>query len=83
MFKVKLVFDDWRRVGKSIYQTEEGVDLSMRDFHSGTTFDGTIELDEEQEQEFKEALGSGAQPVFWVLKEEADEKPALASRALS
>ena len=46
--KVRLVFQDWQRNGQSIYATEEGVRLAMGDFHSGSTFDATIEVDEEQ-----------------------------------
>ena len=64
--KVKLVFDDWRRGSKSVYSTEEGVELSIGDFHSGTTFNAEIELNVEQEEDLKEALESGATPVFYV-----------------
>ena len=37
ILKCELVFDDWRvPSGKSIYQTEEGVELSMGLLHSGS-----------------------------------------------
>jgi hypothetical protein len=65
--KIKLVFDDWREMGKSIYQTEAGVQLSMGLFHSGTSWPGTIELDTEDADELAAALAAGFQPVFWVL----------------
>ena len=71
--KIKLVFNDWRKEGKSIYCTQEGIDLSMHDFHSGSTFDGEIILDEQQERELKEALNKGYQPIFWVCKEKEEE----------
>mgnify|MGYP001580239085 CR=1 FL=1 len=64
--KVRLVFEDWQRKGRSIYATEEGLRLSMGDFHSGSTFDATIEVDEEQAAELHRALSTGACPVFWV-----------------
>jgi len=65
---IYLVVDDWRRHGKSVYSTEAGVQLSMGDFHSGTTFPGTIELDEEDAAELRRALRDGFQPVFWILE---------------
>ena len=72
--KIKLVFDDWRTCGKSVYNTEEGVELSSGDFHSGTTFEGEIVLDAEQEEELKKRLGDRYQPVFWVCSTEAEQK---------
>lgn len=65
---IKLVFDDWKKNGKSIYSTQKGVDLSAGDFHSGTTFKGEIHLNPEQEKEFKKALKQGYQPAFWITK---------------
>jgi len=65
--KIRLVFDDWRnKKGESVYNTLVGVDLSMRDFHSGTAFTADIQLDEEGELELKEALVAGYVPVFYV-----------------
>ena len=40
--KIKLVFLDWEKDGKSIYNTPEGVELSFGQFHSGTMFDAEI-----------------------------------------
>ena len=68
--EIKLVFNDWQRNLKSIYNTEEGVKLSSGDFHSGTTFKATIALDEEHEQVLREALEAGAYPVFDVTMRE-------------
>jgi hypothetical protein len=64
--KVKLVFNDWKFGGKSVYNTEEGVELAMGDFHSGTTLTGEIDLDREQEQEMRTAILAGYQPCFWI-----------------
>ena len=66
--KIKLVFLDWRRLGMSVYATEEGVELSTRDFHSGTTFSGKIELDAEQAAELARAIAAGFQPCFWIAQ---------------
>ncbi len=67
--KIKLVFDDWRKQGESVYSTEEGFELSWGDFHSGTTFDGNIALDSEQSIELEKAIKDGYTPVFWVMAE--------------
>ena len=64
--KIKLVFLDWQKGGESIYSTDEGVELSMGLFHSGTTFEGSIVLDPEDAQELAEAIKQGYQPCFWV-----------------
>ncbi len=66
--KIKLVFEDWRKDGKSIYNTEEGVKLSMGDFHSGTMFDGEINLSPEEEQELKEAIKEKHYPSFLIVE---------------
>ena len=62
--KIKLVFDDWKEKGKSIYNTEKGIELSMGQFHSGTTFNGDITLDEEDEKELRRAIFNGYRPSF-------------------
>lgn len=73
--KVKLVFDDWRQIGKpdSIYNTELGLALSSGDLHSGTTFDAKVIIDENVMQEIREAMNEhGAYPVFrFVVEREA------------
>lgn len=65
--RIKLVFDDWTKNGQSIYSTLDGIELSMRDFHSGTTFDGIIQLDIDQEDELRLALKQGYVPTFRVI----------------
>ena len=67
--KIKLVFDDWKLKGKSIYNTQMGMALSTGDFHSGTTFDGIITLDQEQHEELEQALRDGFTPSFIVMEE--------------
>ena len=66
--KVRLVFDDWRRGGRSIYATKEGVFLTIGDFHGGSTFDATIDVDPEQEAELRRAFATAARPVFWMME---------------
>ena len=65
---VNLAFDDWKKAGVSIYQTEKGVELSMNDFHSGTVFYGILMLDEEHSQALVEALREGYTPTFTVFE---------------
>jgi len=77
--KIKLVFNDWLKQLPSheiqhCYNTNDGFNLTKGDFHSGTTFNAEIQLDEEQEQELTEALtktkaGVRFIPVFWVFSE--------------
>ena len=65
--KVKLIFEDWQQAGKSIYNTELGLDLSMRDFHSGAVFDAELKLDPSDEQEIRDAFNEHkAYPVFSI-----------------
>ncbi len=64
--KIKLVFFDWMKRGKSVYATPEGIGLSKGDFHSGTTFEGEITLDKYQEAELRRAILKAYQPCFWI-----------------
>jgi len=73
--RIKLVFLDWHELGKSIYMTEKGVDLSTGVFHSGSTFNGEIELDESDAAEFQEAIRQGYQPCFWVTQADGKNLP--------
>lgn len=70
--KVKIVFEDWKdqETRRSIYNTKEGIELSMGDFHSGTTFDGTMEFSEGEVKELKRAIKDGYHPVFTILFED-------------
>ena len=42
--RVKLIFEDWRQIGhaESIYNTELGLELSMGDLHSGSTWEADL-----------------------------------------
>ncbi len=66
--KIKLVFDDWKLKGKSIYNTETGIELSSGDFHSGTTFDGDIWGQPEQMKELQDAMRAGYTPSFIMME---------------
>jgi len=60
------VFNGWEHLGKNIRNTEKWLQLTSGDFHSGSTFNGDIRLDEEDEIELREAIKKGFHPVFWV-----------------
>lgn len=64
---VEFTFDDWKKAGVSVYQTEKGVELSMNDFHGGTVFQGILMLDEEHQEALIEALKEGYTPTFTVF----------------
>lgn len=67
--RAKLIFHDWLRDGRSVYQSEEGVRLSSGQFHSGSTFDGEIVLEAEYAEELLEDFERGYRPAFWLMKE--------------
>lgn len=62
--KILLCFDDWKKVGKSVYDTEKGMDLSLGPFHHGTTFEAEIQLGKYDEEELKKAMEDGFTPVW-------------------
>jgi len=64
--KISLVFDVWTKKGKPIPFTEDNIWLSMGQFHGGTTFRGMIDLDEEDEEELREAFKDGFRPTFTI-----------------
>ncbi|MDP2363571.1 MAG: hypothetical protein Q8M94_07345 [Ignavibacteria bacterium] len=66
--RIRLIFDDWRKKGESVFSTEEGIKLFSGDFYSGTTFNGKIQLDRLQEEKIRKAINEGYQPVFWITK---------------
>jgi len=80
---IDLVFVSWQKDGKSVYDTEEGDKLFIGDFHHGTVFKGTLELDEEEASRVKQAWKMGIHPVFDIRirddedkrKNRRDEKP--------
>ncbi len=62
---IKLVLTDWLKDGASVYNSSP--ELSSGVFHCGTTFDGAIVLETaDQEDELRQALADGYQPVFVV-----------------
>lgn len=65
--KVKLVFDDWTKDGESVYNTKLGIELSMGDFHSGSTFNAEIKLNKEQRSEIEKSIAAGFHPTFDVF----------------
>ena len=67
--RLRFAFNDWTRRGESIYSTEEGIELSLGAFHSGTVFEGSLDLDSDDAAELRGALESGAEPVFLVFAE--------------
>jgi len=69
--KVQLVFRDWQKEGQSIYNTEEGYNLSAGQFHSGTTFDAEVDL-LGYENELKSSIKKGYEPVFYVILNSED-----------
>ncbi len=65
--KIKLIFADWQNSNfHSIYNTDKGIDLSFGDFHSGSTFDAVITLNQEQQDELESALEKGFIPLFYI-----------------
>ncbi len=71
----RLVLEDWRKHGEpdSIYDTELGVELTMGDLHSGTTFPATVTLPAEVAREIEAAYAEhGAYPVFRLVPTKKD-----------
>lgn len=65
--QIDLVFDDWRdSENRSIYGTEAGMELSLGNFHPGTTFNGSIKLNDDEADELRAALKAGFTPVFYL-----------------
>ena len=70
--KVTLVFHDWFKLGcpDSIYNTEEGINLSASELHSGSTFEVELEFNNTYyERIISDALEAGFVPVFKVMQE--------------
>lgn len=66
LVQVDLVLTDWLKDGRSVYHDAD-VDVTNGVFHAGSTFDGAIVMTAEQEQELRQALADGYEPVF-VMK---------------
>lgn len=71
--KCRLVFDDWRRIGEaeSVYATPLGIELSVGDLHSGTTFEAEVVLPQDIEEEIKASWNRhGAYPALCLMPED-------------
>ena len=77
--KINLIFYDWinERTGESVYCTEEGIQLSLGDFHSGTVFTAEVQL-EDYRDEFEAAAKSGIVPVFYATLAASFQKGGIA-----
>lgn len=64
--QIILVFDDWKKNGKSIYRTNEGIKYSKGSLHSGSIFCGTIELNDDEYETINEARKNNIEPTFQV-----------------
>lgn len=65
---IKLVFNDWLDQSyNSVYETEEGWELTKRMFHSGSTFTGEIDLHADEVKELEIARAKGFRPVFELI----------------
>lgn len=66
--RIKLIFNDWiNKDGKSVYNQAGCTHLSMGQFHSGTMFNGQIDLDEDDRNEIRAGIAEGCWPVFKVM----------------
>jgi len=65
--KIKLIFLEWKRRELYPVSGSEMQGLEAGDFHGGSTFNGTIALDEEQETELRHSMANGHTPTFWVM----------------
>lgn len=65
--KIRLVFEEWRsQYHGRLQPLAEVADLGLGDFHSGSTFEATIEVDADAERELEEAMSIGYRPVFYA-----------------
>lgn len=73
--KISLVFMDWKDdKGKSFYSTELGITLSSANLHSGSTFQASIELDEDDRLTLETAILLGLKPVFYTTLSKEDQE---------
>ncbi len=70
--KVWLVFEDWKRKGKSVYEKPEGEGLTLGPFHHSTSWRAELEMEEGVAEDLKEAIKNGFTPVFAIDFEELD-----------
>jgi hypothetical protein len=65
--KCKIIFDDWRIGGKSVYSTRDGCELSLGSLHSGTTFDCKVKFGDDEKATIEEAKKKGINPTFILV----------------
>ncbi len=70
---VQLVFNDWQDQNfNSVYQNEDGIELSKHNFHSGSTWHCDAEMTEAEIQEIQKAQEKGFRPVFELIPKESN-----------
>ena len=66
--KIKLVFDDWQdKQCKSVYSTK--YELTLGNFHSGSTWHGEIDIEESDLREIKRSISEGNRAIFELVLE--------------
>lgn len=72
--KILLVFEDWKKGCKSVYNASEGEPgdgLTFGPFHHGTTFEAEIQLHKGDEEELEKAMKNGFTPVWAMVLEDS------------
>ena len=72
--RADFAFVTWQKDGRSVYDTKEGEQFFAGDFHRGTRFKGTIELDSEEIARIQEAEEKGIKPSFDLFIVEGDRR---------
>lgn len=71
--KVKFVVNDWQKKGFSIYESPLGIELSLGDLHHGTTFEGEINFDKDNEETIKSAFEHETLLVVSIIPKTEEE----------
>ena len=61
-----VTFDDIRKEGKSIQGTEQYVELTLGDLHSGATYPAVIYFNYDGYVSYRDMIDAGLNPVFWI-----------------
>ena len=79
--RIQLVFHTWLgRDSKPVtYYKEE---LSVGNFHAGSTFDAKIDLDLDAADDLRAALAEGYKPVFYAMAVDPDSWRSAANKLL-
>ena len=72
--KIKLVFFGWRNRRLEKVSGSERMLLETGEFHPGSSFEGTIEVDEGGKEEMVTAWKEGFSQVFILSEGEGEEK---------